>query len=492
MNLRHCLITCGTLAVLLSGCNQREELAPYPEFLSGSCADISNQDAFLGVPFSFQSQSIGGNPPFQWGANSLPPGLNIDPETGEISGTPSELGSFEVVITVTDSTGHGNVISCGQLLIQEPPQVAIACGPDILGQAVIGVPYSSTVMAAGGIEPYEWSATGLPQNLAINPNTGEISGTVAETVSPGSYDVTIAIADSSDPALTDECPTKLVVREGVTVIPSVLEGVEFPDKCVPLGTTLAELREKKLLETDIDTDQFPITCKFEATTNPDSPPGTGIHGHGRIPPGITFNEQTCAASGNVNTDQRFGTYVWIVTFEQAGSKGYVPYCASQDVLGDAYEVTVTRDGTPNTQLVPGYIQAQANPKGSFSFGDNSPDPQVFVLDPQVCANSNVCGYKFYFSYTTLSGAGNVDIKPNGIFPPKPAKPEGFFHALQISEDSPGNDVVDHYYVVNMSFDYCIAPAGDDALDAQCGTLALAQQNGNGNFEFGLIVRPPSP
>ncbi|MDX1523497.1 MAG: Ig domain-containing protein, partial [Anaerolineae bacterium] len=44
--------------------------------------------------------------------------------------------------------------------------------------------------------PLTYSATGLPPNLAINPSTGEITGTVAIS-SAGTYSVTVTVTDGA-------------------------------------------------------------------------------------------------------------------------------------------------------------------------------------------------------------------------------------------------------------------------------------------------------
>jgi hypothetical protein len=50
-------------------------------------------------------QATGGVLPLHWAvtAGAVPSGLHLDPETGVISGTPSETGDFHFTVTVTDS-----------------------------------------------------------------------------------------------------------------------------------------------------------------------------------------------------------------------------------------------------------------------------------------------------------------------------------------------------------------------------------------------------
>jgi alpha-tubulin suppressor-like RCC1 family protein len=61
--------------------------------------------AQVGVPYTTYAAAAGGVGGYTWSASGLPPGLSIDPASGQISGTPAAPGTSAVVLVVTDVFG---------------------------------------------------------------------------------------------------------------------------------------------------------------------------------------------------------------------------------------------------------------------------------------------------------------------------------------------------------------------------------------------------
>lgn len=77
-----------------------------------NCADITLQpdvlpDLVPNATYSATVSAVGGLSPYTFAvtAGSLPPGLSLDANTGEISGTTTNSGNFDFTITVTDAGG---------------------------------------------------------------------------------------------------------------------------------------------------------------------------------------------------------------------------------------------------------------------------------------------------------------------------------------------------------------------------------------------------
>jgi hypothetical protein len=161
---------------------------------------VGSSSGTVGGAFSKNFTVTGGTPPYTWTGTSLPSWLTLNPTTptsgpATLAGMPTQPGSFSVTLKATDATqatGTGTftiTIAPGQLKITTATQ---------LTPATLGTPYTFTMVAAGGTQPYTWSATGLPSGLTISA-AGLISGTMGAA---GALTFVVKVTDSAQPAAT--------------------------------------------------------------------------------------------------------------------------------------------------------------------------------------------------------------------------------------------------------------------------------------------------
>ncbi|WP_320064773.1 fibronectin type III domain-containing protein [Micromonospora sp. RTGN7] len=140
---------------------------------------------------------------------ALPPGLTLDPTTGNVSGIPTTAGTYGFVVRVVGSQGEiGSRLIA--LAVTPAPNIVITSVP--LGE--VNAPYSLRALVLGGVAPYTWSISAgiLPPGLSLNPLTGEISGrpTTART-----YVFGLRVTDAA--GLSDTEQVRLVVQPQTVV-----------------------------------------------------------------------------------------------------------------------------------------------------------------------------------------------------------------------------------------------------------------------------------
>lgn len=145
-------------------------------------------------PYSATVIATGGTPSLTWSvASGLPPGLQLNQNTGSLTGTPTTFGTFTPTFRVQDA-GAPQQSSQKQLTItiNQPAPLSITTGT--LGNGILSQPYDQTVQATGGSGSRIWSFQGgtIP-NLSINSATGRITGNPTPT---GNFTFTVQVTDA--------------------------------------------------------------------------------------------------------------------------------------------------------------------------------------------------------------------------------------------------------------------------------------------------------
>ena len=134
------------------------------------------------VGSSFTYQIIANNNPANYSATGLPPGLNLNPATGQITGTPAEAGTFTIALSAKNAGGSGTATLTLTIVPPAPVITSAATANGTVGT-------SFTYQISANNNPTNYSATGLPMGLNLNPATGQITGTPAEA---GTFTITLS------------------------------------------------------------------------------------------------------------------------------------------------------------------------------------------------------------------------------------------------------------------------------------------------------------
>lgn len=164
--------------------------------------------AVVGASYSATLTAKGGLQPFTWalGSGTLPPGLSIS-AGGVISGTPTAVGTTNFKVQVTDSQTPTAAVDVASESITVNNLLSITTSS--LTSGSVNVPYSASLVAAGGVPPYTWSVVSgsLPAGLTLS-TSGFISGTPTAI---GTSNFTVQVADSQTTPATATVPLSLTI-----------------------------------------------------------------------------------------------------------------------------------------------------------------------------------------------------------------------------------------------------------------------------------------
>lgn len=135
-------------------------------------------DAFVGQSYSATLKVAGGQPPYKF--SGFPPkGLTLDPNTGELSGTPTSSRHETSQFTIRDSQNNSEVVD-----VSLHVRTTTILNSHFLPEATQGAPYRMQFTGIGNNIAMQWLMSGEGGvklinsiGLTLNPLTGELSGT---------------------------------------------------------------------------------------------------------------------------------------------------------------------------------------------------------------------------------------------------------------------------------------------------------------------------
>ena len=181
----------GTFAVKLTAANAGGTGATFalaltidPAASAPAITSAASALATAGTLFTYQVVATNG-PILAYAATGLPTGLAINPPSGLVTGTPTVAGLFTVALTATNVAGSSAPLAL--ILNVKPSALSPVVTSATTATGTQGSAFSYTVTASNlpATTPLPagngYTATGLPDGVALNAATGLIAGTPAAT-----------------------------------------------------------------------------------------------------------------------------------------------------------------------------------------------------------------------------------------------------------------------------------------------------------------------
>ena len=324
-----------------------------PAALAITTASLPNGN--VGTAYSASLAASGGAPPYAWSAGGLPDGVSAA-ANGAISGTPTTAGQYKVAVTVKDSAGATAQQSYTVTIALPPLTITTASLPN----GTVGVAYSASLAASGGVTPYQWSATGLPAGLTLSSG-GALAGTPTGAGTPS---IAVTVKDSAGTTASRTFQVTIALPPSPPVTFSGLSGTSNPG-------TQSQLQIGFGTSYPVDVTVV-LTMVFKPDSGADDPAVQFSTG-GRtarilVPAGSTTGQTTVGVQNGTVA----GT-ITITTQLLAPGQDITPTPAPSETIRIAAtapvisSITATRNSTGFTVVIVGYASSRDLTQAAFQF-----------------------------------------------------------------------------------------------------------------------------
>ena len=258
--------------------------------------------------------------------DGLPDGVTFDEATNTISGTPSEVGSYDVTVTTTDESGNSETTTF-TIEVKDTTKPTVESVADQTQEVNTEIEPIKIEARDNSGQAVTNKVDGLPDGVTFDEATNTISGTPSEV---GSYDITVTTTDESG-NVTETTFT-----------------IEVEDTTKPTVENVADQTQ------EVNTEITPITIESE-----DNSGQTVTNKVDGLPDGVTFDETTNTISG---TPSKVGSYdITVTTTDESGNATETTFTIEvEDTTKPTVESVVDQTQEVNTEITPIKIEATDN------------------------------------------------------------------------------------------------------------------------------------
>ena len=236
--------------------------------------------------------------PTRFEVSELPPGLAVNENTGQVTGQPTQPGSYEVTVVPYADLVAGMPFGLEFIIAAAPGSPVVSSAATAAGQ--VGVAFSYQIAASE--DPESYSTGSLPEFLILDAQTGLITGTPTH---PGIYTIQLGASNA--------------IGQGASL---------------PLVVTIAAADGTPLITSAVSaTTQAGETFSFALS----AAPAASFYGATELPLGLSLDAETGVISGTATETGTFSPEVWAINASGEGNHSVLELTVS--AAADIPEIT---------------------------------------------------------------------------------------------------------------------------------------------------------